>query len=228
MAKADETRQRILDAALDLFRRDGFDTATMRDIARQAGVATGAAYYYYPSKEAIVMDFYRRAADAMQPKLSEVLDKERVLEGRLRETIRVKLAHFAPDRDVLRTLLRNGADPRHPLSPFSTETREIRQTDIAWFRQMLVDCGTRIPRDLEPALPGVLWFFQMGVIFYWVTDESTAQERTGRLLNLAAKVAANLIRLAGLPLMRPARKTAVELIALVESEPRRSTPEPPL
>jgi AcrR family transcriptional regulator len=200
----------------------------MRDIARKAEVATGAAYYYYPSKEAIVMDFYRRASDEMQPKLLEVLDKERALEGRLRETIRIKLEHFAPDRDVLRTLLRNGADPRHPLSPFSTETEEIRQTDIAWFRQMLVDCGTRVPRDLEPELPAVLWFLQMGVIFFWVTDESAEQERTGRLLSLSSKVAASLIRLAGLPLMRPLRKTAVELIGLVKAEPRGSKSGPQL
>jgi len=87
------------------------------------------------------------------------------LEARLRELIRVKLVHFAPNRGVLRALLRTGADPKYPLSPFSPETAEIRDIDIAWFRRILVDCGMRIPRDLEPQLPGVLWLFQMGVIF---------------------------------------------------------------
>ena len=38
----------------------------MRGIAERAGVATGAAYYYYASKDAIVMDFYERACDQMQ------------------------------------------------------------------------------------------------------------------------------------------------------------------
>ncbi|MGB9079563.1 MAG: helix-turn-helix domain-containing protein, partial [Terracidiphilus sp.] len=52
--KAEETGTRILDAALALFRQEGFDNATMRGIAEKAGVATGAAYYYYPSKDAIV------------------------------------------------------------------------------------------------------------------------------------------------------------------------------
>ena len=49
--KAEETRRRILAAALDLFQERGFAETTMRDIARNAGVATGAAYYYFPSKE---------------------------------------------------------------------------------------------------------------------------------------------------------------------------------
>jgi AcrR family transcriptional regulator len=216
--KAEETGLRILDSALALFRQEGFDTATMRDIAEKAGVATGAAYYYYPSKDAIVMDFYQSSCAEMQPKIEAALEQVTGLETRLRELIRVKLAHFAPNRGVLRALLRNGADPTHPLSPFSPQTREIRDIDIAWFRRILVDCGMRIPRDLEPHLPGVLWFFQMGVIFFWVIDESPNQARTARLLELATKSVASLIRFSALPIMRPLRKTALQLIEIVTGD----------
>ncbi len=142
----------------------------------------------------------------------------RGLEGRLRELIRVKLDHFAPNRGVLRALLRNGADPKHPLSPFSPETRAIRDIDIAWFRRILLDCGVRIPRDLEPELPGVLWFFQMGIIFFWVIDESKDQSRTVRLLDLACKSVASLIRFSALPFMRPLRKTALQLIEIAKGD----------
>ena len=190
----------------------------MRDIAVKAGVATGAAYYYYPSKEAIVMDFYQRSCAAMQPKIEAALERVSGLEGRLCELIRVKLAYFAPDRGVLRALLRNGADPKHPLSPFSSETKEIRDIDLSWFRHILVNCGIRIPKDLETPLPYVLWFFQMGVIFFWIVDESANQTRTTRLLELGAKSVASLIRLSALPLMRPLRKTALQLIELVRGE----------
>ncbi len=219
--KAEETGQKILDAALELFREQGFESATMRDIARRAGVATGAAYYYYESKDAIVMDFYLRSSADMQPKLETALEQARGLEARLRELIRVKLAHFGPNRSVLRALLRNGADPKHPLSPFSKETTEIRSVDIAWFGRILVDCGVRIPRDLQPHLPAVLWFFQMGVILFWVIDESPQQVRTERLLTLASKIIANLIRASALPFMRPLRKTALQLIEIVVGEQRQ-------
>ena len=216
--KSEETRSKILNAALALFRKDGFDKATMRDIAQEAGVATGAAYYYYPSKEAIVMDFYQRACDEMQPKIDLALRDAKSLATRLRELIRVKLVHFEPNRSVLRALLRNGADPRHPLSPFSPQTKEIRDIDLTWFRSILVDCGIRIPRDLEPQLPGVLWFFQMGVIFFWLIDESPRQARTGTLLELASKNIAVLIRLSALPLMRPVRKSVLQIIQLATGD----------
>jgi len=217
-SKAEETGLRILESALALFRQQGFDSATMRDIAQAAGVATGAAYYYYPSKEAIVMDFYRRSSEEMQPKIEAALEHARGLEARLRGLIRVKFDHFAPNRGVLRALLRNGADPKYPLSPFSPQTQEIRDIDIAWFGRILVDCGVRIPRDLEPHLPGLLWFFQMGLILFWVIDESPRQARTEKALELASKTAVTLIRLSALPLLRPLRRSVAQLIEIAKGE----------
>jgi AcrR family transcriptional regulator len=216
--KAEETQRRILNAALELFREQGFEQATMREIAARAGVATGAAYYYFPSKEAIVMAFYERSCAEMQPLVDAALASAERLEARLRELIRVKLAYFGPSRPVLRTFLRNGADPKHPISPFSEETKVIRQIDFAWFAKLLEGSGTRVPRDLAPELPGLLWMFQMGVILFWVTDDSPRQERSERLLELGCKIVATLVRLSGLPLMRPVRKVALELIAIVKGE----------
>jgi AcrR family transcriptional regulator len=214
--KSEETRQRILNAALKLFHDRGFEAATMRDIAEEAGVATGAAYYYFPSKDAIVMEFYRRSSAEMQPKIEAALDNATGLEERLYQLIRVKWAHFAPHRGDLRALLRNGADPGYPLSPFSSQTKEIREIDMGWFRRIVVDCGVRIPKDLEPHLPGVLWFFQMGAIYFWVIDESPRQANSDRLLAIGARSIATLIRVSALPLMRPVRKAALEVVQIVK------------
>lgn len=214
--KAEETSLKILEASLQLFRETGFEGATMRDIAAKAGVATGAAYYYYASKDAIVMAFYEQAWREMQPLIEAASAEEPGFEAKLRAIIRLKLEYFSPNRAVLHALLHTGADPKHPLSPFSAETGEIRESDIAWFRKILEDGSMRVPRDLAPHLPGALWFFQMGVIFFWVTDESPGQARALRLLDLGAKIVASLIRMAGLPLTRPMRKAAVELIELVK------------
>jgi AcrR family transcriptional regulator len=214
--KAEETRFRILDAALDLFREKDFDSTTMREIALQAGVATGAAYYYYASKDAIVMAFYQRACEEMEPAIEAAVGAKGGLEDRLRALIQTKLDYFAPNRGVLRALLRTGADPQHPLSPFSAQTREIRDADIGWLRRILFDSGVRVPPDLLPHVPDALWMFQMGVIFFWLTDESPDQARTARLLELGSKIVAALLKLSGLPLTRPLRKVAVELIELIK------------
>lgn len=45
------TRDRILDAALQVFTREGFHGATMRSIADSAGITPGSIYWYFSSKE---------------------------------------------------------------------------------------------------------------------------------------------------------------------------------
>ena len=214
--KAEITERKILDAALSMFRTKGFDEATMRDVATAAGVATGAAYYYYPSKDAIVLAFYHRSCDEMQPRIENAVASAGNLEDRLKALIHTKLEYFTPYRGVLRALLKNGADPAQPLSPFSENNKSIREVDIAWFRKILSDCGIRVPRDLEAHLPDVLWMFQMGVIYFWITDDSHAYERTDRLLALGAKIVTSLLKIAGLPLTRPLRKVAIDLIETVK------------
>src|SRR6185437_2556763 len=114
MSTTKETGEKIFQAALELFRIEGFENATMRDIAQSAGVATGAAYYYYRSKEAIVLEFYRRASEEMRPKIEQAIASGGKFEARLHNLIGVKLDHFTSHRGVLRALLRSGADPSHP------------------------------------------------------------------------------------------------------------------
>jgi AcrR family transcriptional regulator len=219
ISKSEATATRILDAALALFREQGFEAATMRGIAARAGVATGAAYYYYASKDAIVLDFYQRSCEEMQEKLRLALASVTGLEDGLRDLIHVTLTHFAPNRDVLRALLRNGADPKHPLSPFSADTKDIRNLDISCFQYVIRHSGVKVPRDLAPHLPRALWFFQMGVILFWVTDDSAGQKRTQKLLPLACRVVSTLVRLSSLPLMRPLRRPILEIVEIVVGDP---------
>src|SRR5215471_8705337 len=64
-AKA-ETRQRIIEAALDLFGRDGWESTTTRQIAAAAEIATGTLFNYFESKEAIVASLMLEALRTAQ------------------------------------------------------------------------------------------------------------------------------------------------------------------
>jgi TetR/AcrR family transcriptional regulator, regulator of cefoperazone and chloramphenicol sensitivity len=48
--RGEETRTRILEAALELFAASGFEGASTRTIAEQAGVNLPAIQYYFGSK----------------------------------------------------------------------------------------------------------------------------------------------------------------------------------
>lgn len=51
----------MLDAALDLFSRQGFARTTVEQVARQAGLSKAAVYLYFPSKDALLTGLVRRA-----------------------------------------------------------------------------------------------------------------------------------------------------------------------
>lgn len=54
------TRDRILDVALDLFVEHGYDGTSLRQIAEQLGITKAALYYYFASKDDILMSLHMR------------------------------------------------------------------------------------------------------------------------------------------------------------------------
>lgn len=215
--KGELTRNTILESALRLFREKGFDATTMRDIAAEAGVALGAAYYYFASKETIVMGFYERAQEQLAPRLNQALGSAKGLHDRLHAIIRAKLEYFAPDRKLMGALSAH-IDPQHPLSPFSENTRSIRDKDIALFSLAVAGGGVRISEDLKVHLPRVLWLYQMGLILFWVYDSSPKQKRAMKLLDKSLAMVVALIKLSTFPLLRPVRKLAIGLLEIAYGE----------
>jgi TetR/AcrR family transcriptional regulator, regulator of cefoperazone and chloramphenicol sensitivity len=65
-ARGDETRQRIIDAAVNLFGEHGFAGASTRDIAAAAGVNAPALQYYFENKEGVYHACAEFIADDMR------------------------------------------------------------------------------------------------------------------------------------------------------------------
>lgn len=215
--KSEETRTRILEAALRVFRERGFERATMREIAPEAKVALGAAYYYFESKEAIVMAFYERSQDRMKSDIEEILSASDTLESRLRGIITEKFDHFAPNRKLLGALSAH-VDPEHPLSPFSRETAAIRDQDISFFERAVTESKVKLPPNILPYLPRLLWLYQMGLMLFWVYDRSKDQAKTKFLFDKTLKMLIITLRIAGIPLLRPLHRLAGEILDSVYAE----------
>ncbi len=215
--KSEVTRARIFEAALSVFRQRGFHAATMREITAEAGVALGAAYYYFDSKNAIVMAFYEQAQEQMAPELERSLATAHTLEASLRGIIQQKFEVFAPNRALLGALSAH-IDPAHPLSPFSAATAHIRDRDTAFFERAVRDSGVRLPPSILPYLPRLLWLYQMGLMLFWVYDKSANQARTALLFEKTLAMMLLLIKLAGVSLLRPVYRPAGELLKAIYGE----------
>jgi AcrR family transcriptional regulator len=208
--KGEATRRRALEAALDLFRRRGFDGTTMRDIAQAAGLSLGAAYHYFPSKDALVMAYYEwlqseheRRAAAARPEGSSLATKLAVL-------LRTKLDLLARDRKVLAALFRNVGDPAHPLSVFSRQTAPIRRRSIAQFEEAFAEVN--LPLEWRRLAGLATWLLHLGLILFFIHDRSRGQVRTRRLADALVESVTGALPYVGLPFAAAARERLLGIL----------------
>ena len=210
--KSIRTRQKILDAALLLFTEKGFDQATMRQIAAQADMAPGSIYHHFQTKEHIVQAFYDMLHEEHEQACVTILLSETKLENRLREVVRKKIQLAEPFKKVSAVLFRVASDPKNPLSPFSGQSSPTRDKSLAQFRQLVSGSSAKLPADVEIILADYLWLYQMGIILYWIHDNSENSRKTFRLIDRTVKLIQTLVELSNLPLIAPFRKKFTKLM----------------
>ncbi len=213
--QAHETRARILDAAIEACIELGYRRATMREIARRAGVSLGNAYYYFPSKAHLVQGFYARCQHEHGEACRAVLARERSFRARLRGVLHAWLDVVDRHHAFAGVLFQTAADPGSPLNPFSPESAATRNDAIALFGEVVTGSDVRIAPDIAPFLPTLLWLYFMGITLFWIHDRSPERRRTRLLVARSAELVAVLVGLARVPALAPARRAALRLLEAV-------------
>ncbi len=192
--KRDTTRRVLLERALGLFQDRGVEATTMRDIARAAGLSLGAAYYYFPSKEALVFAFYEenQAAIELVAARADGTVRERV--GRV---LHAKLDSIRPHRAMLAAIIQRLVDPGDPLGAFSTQTTAVRQRAIAIFARALE--GSGLPPETITVTAHALWLLQLACMLVFVHDDSPDGARTHGLVDDGLDLLVPMLPLLGTP-----------------------------
>jgi AcrR family transcriptional regulator len=109
-----DTRQDILDAALDLFAGNGFFGTSMREIARRVGVRESALYHHFPSKGAILEGLMQQLGPGQSKAVAE-MDLEAMIDavggrGLLEQFVQMMTTLWATPREqkILRLMMSEG------------------------------------------------------------------------------------------------------------------------
>ena len=213
-ARGQQTRERIVETALRLFREQGYEATTMRLIATEAGVSVGNAYYYFPSKQHLVQAYYDGSQALHAAAARPVLDGETDFAARLSGVLRSRVDTMQSEKAFAVDLFRSAADPRSPLSPFSPESAPARAVAVSLYAEAVEGAvGLKVPPDLRAALPELLWLYQMGVVLFWVHDDSPGARKTYALVDGTVPIVARLVGLARYRLLRGLVTDLLELVA---------------
>ena len=215
--RGEQTKAAITAAAQELFLERGYDRTTMRAVADRAGVSLGNAYYYFGSKEHLVQAFYERIQVDHAAASREVLDSSRSFGERLLGVLDAWVDVSAPYHAFAGKFFKVAAEPTSPLSPFSKESAEARETSVALYREVVEGSDLKVPAAIRAELPELLWLLQMGLVLFWVHDSSEGQERTRRLGRQLVPLVDKLVRMTRLPGMKGVVSDVVALVRSVRA-----------
>jgi AcrR family transcriptional regulator len=223
-SRGEQTRRLIVDTAIRLFGEVGYEKTTMRAIASAAGLSVGNAYYYFPSKEALVSEFYLQLQQEhlarVEPLIAAGGDFEQVLLGILHEA----LAVWSPYHEFAGKFIGIAAVPSSPVSPFSPESAVSRDLALRIFQRFVAETGQKMDPALRAELPELLWLAQLGLVVYWTHDTSPGQQRTRDLIDRAVPYLRDLIGLSRMKVFRPMTSRSIQLIRMMRPYP---TPDRP-
>ena len=182
--KARRSRERILEAALELFAERGYGATTMRDVAREAGASLGLAYRYFASKEEFALALYMRLAEESEEWVWGGLVGGTVAE-RFERAMVAKLDQVSPHRGPLAALLSRSLDPNSPISALGEGTAAVRERMGGVFLEVVCGASDAPGERQARELGNLLYALHLAILLYWFHDKTPGARATRELVGSA-------------------------------------------
>jgi AcrR family transcriptional regulator len=191
-----ETRERILDAAVNIFASKGYHAAKVDDIVAESNTSKGSFYFYFPSKQDIFLALVDSFADLLERRLMDRLEREPSGMVRMDAALRICLETFDQYRGLAKIALVQATGLG---AAFEEKRRAVNDRFIAIIKKNLdqaVTDGSIPPLDTEVA--AVAWMGALNeIVMRWVhtgqPDPETALPSLRRLLLQSVGVSAEKI-----------------------------------
>lgn len=76
MEKYNETKEKIIQRSIELIKNNGYDQVTINDICEASGISKHTFYYYFKSKEEVLMRFFHVPYDLTTKRVSDILSMD--------------------------------------------------------------------------------------------------------------------------------------------------------
>ena len=156
----DLQREQLLDACFELLATEGYAAASMRRLAKAAGVSTGTLYHYFPDKRAILREMFALVTRRDSERVRTAMPADASHDLRARATLAFVRANRSYLTDLLQVTLearRHDPSPegrsavRHAVKEYiagMTETLDLDEFHTRLLFQFLI--GSLIADSLDP------------------------------------------------------------------------------
>lgn len=167
--KGEMRRMALLDAATQVFARDGYQGASMRDVADIAGITTVGLLHHFPNKVALLRALLDRRDQRVTERFSE-LETAPTLDGFLR-FLRMSMGFSVEDAAECQAALMINVESlsdKHPAFPWYQEKFEVVHGHAQAHLASLVASGA-IRADVQPGTLALELFSVMdGLQIQWL------------------------------------------------------------
>lgn len=198
-AKKEQTKEKILSAALELFQENGLQGTSTREISRKAGIAEGTLFNYFKTKEDLALYFFQKETeDLIQWYSGEKRLHKAPIAEKLFAIIHRQLEYIAPYEDFLGAVFCRALQPASALNPLSFDSQELRLKYLRFIREILAEAEKKgeFPAVGDLGAYGVGLFY-LGIVTHWLQDVSRGKQKTLALLDRALKVGASILQKGG-------------------------------
>jgi AcrR family transcriptional regulator len=208
--KAEMTRQRILETAVNLFTTRGYEGTTMRHIAAEAGCSLGLAYRYFSSKEELVLALYQRMVLELEARVETFAPAS--LAERFRQTMLAQVELMTPYRDTLAALFGAALNPKSEAGIFGDNAAGIRRQSRNIYIK-IVSGATDAPRGPQIGNVAIAFYsMHLSLLLFWLQDRSEGTKITLEFLDYLHDMVALVRPLLVLP---PASKSLTRLAQIL-------------
>lgn len=146
--QARETRAKLIETALHLFSEKGVDSTSIKDIAREAGVAQGLLYHYFAGKDDLLWGVLE--THIFKPQLRQALsDEERPAADVLRDMAQQFHVFLSDRQPLMRLILRELQTNERVRDLWVENIRREVVSLLEEFLRMRVTAGELRPHRVE-------------------------------------------------------------------------------
>ncbi|MEW6129213.1 MAG: TetR/AcrR family transcriptional regulator [Acidobacteriota bacterium] len=135
--RSKQTREKIIQAAIQLINTKGYEKTSSNDIAAEAGVSVGSFYTYFADKRQILLTIFDRLSNDLSNDIFDTIGPEHLFDKDLRGNIRLAIAN-ALDNEGKRTGLQRAI---HEMvikdSEFAERRKAVMQKSISKLRELI-------------------------------------------------------------------------------------------